>query len=78
MVHYHCSPNQSVSFIQALSLKTEEPLEVWVESPCACANACAMGDLGPGTIFLILLSLSAAAYLILGKKKTPLTSLFHF
>uniref|UniRef100_A0A3Q2R0U6 Uncharacterized protein n=1 Tax=Fundulus heteroclitus TaxID=8078 RepID=A0A3Q2R0U6_FUNHE len=42
------------------------PLHIWVESPCACPNACTMGDLGLGTIFLILLSLSAAAYFILG------------
>lgn len=67
IVHYHCSPNQSTSFIQAQSFGTDQPLQIWVESPCACANACAMGDLGPGTIFLIILSLSATAYFILGK-----------
>ncbi|XP_034548746.1 uncharacterized protein LOC117819464 [Notolabrus celidotus] len=66
VVHYHCNPNQSASYIQDLSLSAEEPLQIWVESPCACPNACAMGDLGVGTIFLIILSLSAAAYFILG------------
>ncbi|KAK9523205.1 hypothetical protein VZT92_019612 [Zoarces viviparus] len=66
VVHYHCNPNQSASFISGLSLSTEEPLQIWVESTCACPNACAMGDLGLGTIFLIILSLSAAAYFLLG------------
>ncbi|XP_036954752.1 uncharacterized protein LOC119019899 isoform X2 [Acanthopagrus latus] len=66
VVHYHCNPNQSASFIRDQSLSAEEPLQIWVESPCACPNACAMGDLGLGTIFLIILSLSLAAYFILG------------
>uniref|UniRef100_A0A3Q1JH79 Uncharacterized protein n=1 Tax=Anabas testudineus TaxID=64144 RepID=A0A3Q1JH79_ANATE len=66
VVHYHCNPNQSSSFILDQKLSTEEPLQIWVESPCACPNACAMGDLGLGTIFLITLSLTAAAYFILG------------
>ncbi|XP_030272041.1 uncharacterized protein LOC115581250 isoform X1 [Sparus aurata] len=66
VVHYHCNPNQSASFIRDQSLSAEEPLQIWVESPCACPNACAMGDLGLGTIFLIILSLSVAAYFILG------------
>uniref|UniRef100_A0A8C3G6I8 Uncharacterized protein n=1 Tax=Cyclopterus lumpus TaxID=8103 RepID=A0A8C3G6I8_CYCLU len=66
VVHYHCNPNQSASSISQLILSTEEPLQMWVENPCACPNACAMGDLGLGTIFLIILSLSAAAYFILG------------
>nr|XP_046241981.1 uncharacterized protein LOC124057611 [Scatophagus argus] len=66
IVHYHCNPNQSTSFIRDHSLSMEEPLQIWVESPCACPNACAMGDLGLGTIFLIILSISAAAYFILG------------
>ncbi|KAM9391528.1 uncharacterized protein KZ484_003024 [Pholidichthys leucotaenia] len=66
VVHYHCNPNQSTSVTTDCSLTVEGQLQVWVESPCACPNACAMGDLGLGTIFLILLSLSAAAYFILG------------
>ncbi|XP_033474903.1 uncharacterized protein LOC117252258 isoform X1 [Epinephelus lanceolatus] len=66
VVHYHCNPNLSTSFIRDQSLSTEGPLQIWVESPCACPNACTMGDLGLGTIFLIILSLSAAAYFILG------------
>ncbi|KAI3372823.1 hypothetical protein L3Q82_022718, partial [Scortum barcoo] len=66
VVHYHCNPNQSASLIRDQSFSSQEPLQIWVESPCACPNACAMGDLGLGTIFLIILSLSAAAYLILG------------
>ncbi|AWP06628.1 Hypothetical protein SMAX5B_021255 [Scophthalmus maximus] len=65
VVHYHCDPNLSASFIRDQRLSGEEPLQIWVESPCACANACSMGDLGLGTIFLIILSLSAAAYFIL-------------
>ncbi|GAA6226660.1 uncharacterized protein LOC121904182 [Lates japonicus] len=66
VVHYHCNPNQSTSVIRDQRLSTQEPLRIWVESPCACPNACTMGDLGLGTIFLIILSLSAAAYFILG------------
>ncbi|XP_061837033.1 uncharacterized protein [Nerophis lumbriciformis] len=66
IVHYHCNPNESSSFIRDQMLKEEEVLNIWVESPCACPNACAIGDLGLGTIFLIILSLSAAAYFILG------------
>ncbi|XP_061775481.1 uncharacterized protein LOC133565030 [Nerophis ophidion] len=66
IVHYHCNPNQSSSFIRDQMLKEEEVLNIWVESPCACPNACAIGDLGLGTIFLIILSLSAAAYFIIG------------
>lgn len=73
VVHYHCNPNQSTSFIQDQRLGTEEPLQIWVESPCACPNACTMGDLGLGTIFLIILSLSAAAYFILGNALKPHT-----
>ncbi|XP_062310832.1 uncharacterized protein LOC134015373 isoform X2 [Osmerus eperlanus] len=65
IVHYHCSPNHTTSFVQDFSI--DIPLQIWVESACACPNACAISDLGPGTIFLIILSLSAAAYLILGK-----------
>ncbi|XP_072243312.1 uncharacterized protein [Leuresthes tenuis] len=66
VVHYHCNPNQSVSIIRDQRLRANQPLHIWVESPCACPNACAMGDLGVGTIFLIILCLSAAAYFILG------------
>lgn len=66
VVHYHCNPNRSSSFIRDQSLQVDQPLQIWVESPCACPNACAMGDLGLGTIFLIILTLSAAAYFILG------------
>ncbi|KAM7392108.1 hypothetical protein PAMP_022743 [Pampus punctatissimus] len=75
VVHYHCNPNESTSFIQGQSLRAEEPLHIWVESPCACPNACAMGDLGLGTIFLIILSVSAAAYFILGN---GLNGMCHF
>ncbi|XP_055742501.1 uncharacterized protein LOC129826149 isoform X2 [Salvelinus fontinalis] len=64
VVHYRCSPNRSTSF--ALHFNGDIPLQIWVESPCACPNACALGDVGPGTIFLIILSLSATAYFILG------------
>ncbi|KAJ0019635.1 hypothetical protein NQD34_007204, partial [Periophthalmus magnuspinnatus] len=66
VVHYHCNPNQSASFIQRTQLSTEGPLHIWAESPCACPNACAFGDLGLGTIFLIMLCVSAVAYFILG------------
>ncbi|XP_024865557.2 uncharacterized protein LOC108245775 [Kryptolebias marmoratus] len=66
VAHYHCNPNQSVSTIREQSLSPKGPLHIWVESPCACPNACAMGDLGLGTIFLIILFLSAAAYFIIG------------
>ncbi|XP_063754287.1 uncharacterized protein LOC134874181 [Eleginops maclovinus] len=66
VVHYHCNPEQSFSSIREQSLAAEGPLHIWVESPCACPNACAIGDLGLGTIFLIILGISAAAYFILG------------
>ncbi|XP_072289957.1 uncharacterized protein [Eucyclogobius newberryi] len=66
VVHYHCNPNQSASFIQSTRLSAEGPLHIWVESPCACPNACAFGDLGHGTIFLIMLCVSAVAYFVLG------------
>ncbi|XP_036000578.1 uncharacterized protein LOC118565066 [Fundulus heteroclitus] len=66
VAHYRCNPNRSRSTVQAQGLSRAGPLHIWVESPCACPNACTMGDLGLGTIFLILLSLSAAAYFILG------------
>ncbi|XP_031604835.2 uncharacterized protein LOC116327392 [Oreochromis aureus] len=66
VVHYHCNPNQSTSIIQEQSLNSREPLQIWVESLCACPNACAVGDLGLGTIFLIILSFSGAAYFLFG------------
>lgn len=75
VVHYHCNPNQPASFIQNLGLSAEGPLHIWVESPCACPNACAMGDLGLGTIFLIILCVSATAYFILGN--APQYSVFQ-
>ncbi|XP_063050295.1 uncharacterized protein LOC134445140 [Engraulis encrasicolus] len=64
VVHYHCSAESSVS--ATLSFTAEVPLQIWVESPCACLNACTLEDVGPGTIFLIMLCLSATAYFILG------------
>ncbi|KAL0979559.1 hypothetical protein UPYG_G00186540 [Umbra pygmaea] len=64
VVHYHCSAKRSSTF--ALHIGGDIPLQIWVESPCACPNACALGDVGPGTIFLITLLLSATAYFILG------------
>uniref|UniRef100_A0A672HLF6 Uncharacterized protein n=1 Tax=Salarias fasciatus TaxID=181472 RepID=A0A672HLF6_SALFA len=67
VVHFHCDPDLSSSVVKQQTLSSEEPLQVWVESRCACPNACSMmGDLGLGSIFLIILSLSAAAYFILG------------
>ncbi|XP_041956574.1 uncharacterized protein LOC121715188 [Alosa sapidissima] len=64
VVHYHCSPNRSLS--STLTFSAEVPLQIWVESPCACPNACTLEDVGPGTILLIILCLSATAYFILG------------
>ncbi|KAJ8388756.1 hypothetical protein AAFF_G00129890 [Aldrovandia affinis] len=64
IVHYHCSPNHSTAFSQRFGGNV--PLEIRVDSPCACPNACALEDVGPGTIFLIILCLSATAYFILG------------
>uniref|UniRef100_A0A3Q3SPP7 Uncharacterized protein n=1 Tax=Mastacembelus armatus TaxID=205130 RepID=A0A3Q3SPP7_9TELE len=66
VVYYHCTPNQSTSLIRDQKLSSEGSLQIWVDSPCACPNACSMGELDLGTIFLIILSLSAAAYFILG------------
>ncbi|KAL7885177.1 hypothetical protein AOLI_G00079470 [Acnodon oligacanthus] len=65
VVHYSCSPNRSISYNLRLS-HSEAPLQIWVESPCACPNACAVVDVGPGNIFLIILCLSITAYFILG------------
>ncbi|KAL0187358.1 hypothetical protein M9458_019028, partial [Cirrhinus mrigala] len=56
VVHYQCSPNHSITHSQNFS--ADGPLQMWVESPCACPNACALVDVGPGTIFLIILCLS--------------------
>ncbi|XP_070402437.1 uncharacterized protein [Nothobranchius furzeri] len=66
ITHFHCNPNQSRSTIRDQNLSAQGPLQIWVESPCACPNACTMGDLGLGTIFLIIFSLSAAMYFVLG------------
>ncbi|XP_043103519.1 uncharacterized protein LOC122350843 [Puntigrus tetrazona] len=64
VVHYQCGPNRSVTHSQ--SFRADGPLEMWVESPCVCPNACALVDVGPGTIFLIILCLSVTAYFIIG------------
>ena len=64
VVHYQCGPNRTLS--STLTFSAEVPLQIWVESPCACPNACTLEDLGPGTIFLIILCLSATAYFIFG------------
>ncbi|XP_016356442.1 uncharacterized protein LOC107699639 isoform X1 [Sinocyclocheilus anshuiensis] len=64
VVHYQCSPNHSITHSQSFS--ADGPLQMWVESPCACPNACALVDVGPGTIFLIILCLSVTAYFIIG------------
>ncbi|XP_035235847.1 uncharacterized protein LOC118206837 [Anguilla anguilla] len=64
IVHYHCSPNRSITFSHHFGRGV--PLQIQVDSPCACPNACALEDVGPGTIFLIILCLSMTAYLILG------------
>ncbi|KAG9269971.1 uncharacterized protein LOC111192733 [Astyanax mexicanus] len=64
VVHYHCSTNRSISY--SLSFSLAPPLQIRVESPCCCPNACTLLDVGPGTIFLIILCLSITAYFILG------------
>ncbi|KAA0714443.1 hypothetical protein E1301_Tti020549 [Triplophysa tibetana] len=64
VVHYQCSVNPSITHIQSFSV--DAPLQIWVKSPCACPNACTLVDVGPGTIFLIILCLSAAAYFLIG------------
>uniref|UniRef100_A0A3B5LJD3 Uncharacterized protein n=1 Tax=Xiphophorus couchianus TaxID=32473 RepID=A0A3B5LJD3_9TELE len=61
---FYFGERKHIFLLQGLS--SQGPLHIWVESPCVCPNACAVGDLGLGTIFLIILSLSAAAYFILG------------
>ncbi|XP_051964041.1 uncharacterized protein LOC127630506 [Xyrauchen texanus] len=64
VVHYQCSPNHSITSRQSFSV--DEPLQIWVESPCACPNACTLEDVGPGTIFLILLCICVTAYFVMG------------
>ncbi|ROI64792.1 hypothetical protein DPX16_3339 [Anabarilius grahami] len=64
VVHYRCSPNHSITSSQSFS--ADAPLQMWVDSPCACPNACAPVDVGPGTILLIILCLSVTAYFIIG------------
>lgn len=64
VVHYRCSPHRSVT--SSVSLSERALLQMWVESPCACPNACAPVDVGPGTILLIILCISVTAYFIIG------------
>ncbi|XP_057212249.1 uncharacterized protein LOC130567826 [Triplophysa rosa] len=64
VVHYQCSVNESITHIQSFSV--DAPLQIWVKSPCACPNACTLVDVGPGTIFLIVLCLSVTAYFLIG------------
>ncbi|KAJ3604093.1 hypothetical protein NHX12_028834 [Muraenolepis orangiensis] len=66
VVHYRCTANHSVPLVLPRDPRTARPLQVWVGSPCACANACGVGDLGLGTIFLIVLIICATAYFLLG------------
>ncbi|KAI4888953.1 hypothetical protein NFI96_028471 [Prochilodus magdalenae] len=65
VVHYRCSPNRSI-FYSLRFPNSNTPLQIWVESPCACPSACALLDVGPGTIFLVILCLSITTYFILG------------
>ncbi|CAL8348180.1 unnamed protein product [Lota lota] len=66
IIHYRCSANRSGPLVLPAEPRTARPLQVWVGGPCACANACGVGDLGLGTIFLIILIISATAYFVLG------------
>ncbi|CAL8263192.1 unnamed protein product [Boreogadus saida] len=66
VIHYRCGPDRSGPLVLWAEPRTAGPLQVWVGGPCACANGCGGGDLGLGTIFLIILIISATAYFVLG------------
>ncbi|KAL1269034.1 hypothetical protein QQF64_031323 [Cirrhinus molitorella] len=63
-VSYSMQP-ESLHHTQPELQRRRAPADV-VESPCACPSACALVDVGPGTIFLIILCLSVTAYFIIG------------
>uniref|UniRef100_A0A8C6TEE4 Uncharacterized protein n=1 Tax=Neogobius melanostomus TaxID=47308 RepID=A0A8C6TEE4_9GOBI len=65
-VSYFSESRAAQMHVTSTRLSAEGPLHIWVESPCACPNACAFGDLGLGTIYLIILCVSAVAYFVLG------------
>ncbi|XP_021334028.1 uncharacterized protein isoform X1 [Danio rerio] len=68
VVHYRCGPNRLISSSWSVGSDSGSslPLQMWVESPCACPSACALVDVGPGTIILIILCLTGTAYFITG------------
>lgn len=82
VVHYHCNPNH-VCQPRAEPEQQGAPADLGGEPLCL---SCAVGDLGVGTIFLIILSFSAAAYFLLGNGLSPISNpnlttykmLFHF
>ncbi|XP_042193770.1 uncharacterized protein LOC103183040 [Callorhinchus milii] len=64
VVQYNCTSKRSV----VLFRDPEQPnvLQINVSSPCACPNGCKPEDVGPGTIILIVFSISVAAYFLFG------------
>ncbi|XP_067825605.1 uncharacterized protein [Heptranchias perlo] len=64
VARYNCSSSRSVR----LSRDPETPnvLQISVDSPCVCPNSCKPQDVGPGTIILIVFSVTVTAYFLFG------------
>ncbi|CAH2316203.1 Hypothetical predicted protein [Pelobates cultripes] len=64
IVHFNCSPSSSITFPS--DSQNWDNMEIFVESPCACPSHCQMGNVGPGTIMLIIFALSTTVYFLFG------------
>ncbi|KAM8934265.1 uncharacterized protein RCH25_004709 [Pelodytes ibericus] len=64
IVHFNCSPLSSITFSQ--DTQNPEIREILVQDPCVCPNSCQTGDVGPGTIILILFATSTVVYFLFG------------
>ncbi|XP_062930236.1 uncharacterized protein LOC134360085 [Mobula hypostoma] len=64
VVRYNCSSHHSVIAFQ----DPKSPYVLWisVDSPCACPNSCEPQDVGPGTIILVVFSITIMAYFLFG------------
>ncbi|XP_032904610.1 uncharacterized protein LOC116990771 isoform X2 [Amblyraja radiata] len=64
VVRYICSSSRSVTPSQ----EPENPDVLWIsiDSPCACPNSCKPTDVGPGTIILVVFSITITAYFLFG------------
>ncbi|XP_078281908.1 uncharacterized protein LOC144608219 [Rhinoraja longicauda] len=64
VVRYICSSSRSVTPSQ----EPENPDVLWISinSPCACPNSCKPPEVGPGTIILVVFSITITAYFLFG------------